>query len=509
MSINMDLSDLSTPGDPTSYKSWWAGLSANLGGIYPFFDSEDPCYFSLDINDVLKRKTDKGEGVELDLAALVSKTTLPYILGDQTLVKGVKRAPWMCQLSKNGAWSNHSLPLHGFARPEPEEFERILREALLKEARTYLDGCDTVGLLLSGGMDSRIVAGVVRQLQLDFGVPKRVIALTWGMENSRDVHYAKDIAKRFSWEFEHFPLGAEILKDNIDFAGLAGAEVAPIHLHAIPQLAKIDNIDVFLAGSYGDSVGRAEFSGKKLERLGSILPKNFNRYGLVRSSLMHDILPAIRANASLPSEYGQLDYIVRRHEIEQQKFYLRRMLQCNMGALATNAKFFQLFTSPDVFGLMWGLAPSQRNDTWYSLLLQNLPGDLLSLPWARTGVPFGDDGSRPDGLRARYHMYGVWLRSDLFNLIYDRVKSPEIRNLGIFNDKALDRCLRVWRSSRTESNGALDEIMSWLASLHVFITHNHFEVTECYPSSLRDRFTADIGYARAKTYTLARNWLRK
>lgn len=492
-----------------SYKSWWADISNNLGGIYPFFDVEDPDYFSLDIKDILEKRKKIGKYPELDLTALVSKVEIPYIIGDQTLIKGVKRAPWMSGPNKAGVWERHFLPKHGFAKPDPMEFEPRLRDALLDEAKSYLTGSETVGILLSGGMDSRIVAGIVRQLQLELGTPKRVIGLTWGMSNSRDVHYAQKISRQFSWEFEHFPLNAEILRNNIDLAGLAGAEVAPIHLHALPQLAKTRGIDVFLAGSYGDSVGRAEFSGQHVSKLRSILPKNINKYGFIRSSLVRDALPAIKANAELDSEYDQLEYSTRYHEIQQQKYYLRRMLQCNMTLLATEAKFYQMFTAPEVFGLMWGLDPSLRDNTWYSLLLENLPGDLLSIPWARTGVPFHGDYDTPDDLRSRYHQYGLWLRSDLFELIHDRVKSSELRNLGVFNDRALDHGLKVWRSSKTESNGALDEIMSWLASLHKFVETNNAKVTDDYPMSFRDKLAGEIGYMRAKTYTIGRNWLRE
>jgi len=33
-----------------------------------------------------------------------------------------------------------------------------------------------------------------------------------------------------------------------------GAEVSPLHLHAIPKINELGGVDVILAGSYGDSV---------------------------------------------------------------------------------------------------------------------------------------------------------------------------------------------------------------------------------------------------------------
>lgn len=46
------------------------------------------------------------------------------------------------------------------------EIAQELKSRLLDEAIGYLQGKSQVGILLSGGMDSRMLAGVIRELQL-------------------------------------------------------------------------------------------------------------------------------------------------------------------------------------------------------------------------------------------------------------------------------------------------------------------------------------------------------
>lgn len=493
-----------------AYEDWWKNVSGHLGGIYPFLDDSDASIASLDIGRVIDAKRARGEAVELDPAGLVTKATLPYLLGDRTLLKGVRRAPWMSQRAENGAWAPVSLPPHGYKRPDPARFTQELKVALLNEAREYVGEARTVGVLLSGGMDSRVVAGVVRALQeeADDGA-FTVIGLTWGRESSRDVIYARRITERFGWEWQHFPITASTLEDNFRHAARFGAEVSPLHLHAMPQVAKLQSVDVILAGSYGDSVGRAEFSGRRLTQLTSILPKRVDRFGVLRSSTLRIVGEAMRSDASVQPHAMDDESPIRRYEIEQQKHYLRRMLQSCMQAIAMEKPFYQLFTSPKVFGRMWQLAPSLRNDDWYRRLLTDLPGDLLGIPWARTGKRYDKPSGNPDNHERGYHSYGIWLRGELHEAIVQRVKGSRIQALGLFNERALNMALRAWSRASTSSTNSLDELFSWVATLDDFL--KIYEIAPGRPISkpaLADSFQTVRGGAHAAFYIAVRERLR-
>src|SRR5690606_40411595 len=92
----------------------------------------------------------------------------------------------------------------------------------------------SIGVLLSGGMDSRIVAGLLQEIKNEAGNPGfDVVAITWGLPSSRDVVYATRIAKLYNWEWKHYPVGLEQLEENIQVCAENGCEYSPIHLHEI------------------------------------------------------------------------------------------------------------------------------------------------------------------------------------------------------------------------------------------------------------------------------------
>jgi hypothetical protein len=492
-----------------NYHEWWNRVSDHLGGVYPFQDAANPEVCSLDIGRVIQSRRGRGAPVELDPVALVCKSTMPYLLGDRTLIQGVRRAPWMAYPTEDGGWQAAELPPHGNERPEPEQFTTRLKEALIQEACDYVGTASTVGILLSGGMDSRIAAGVLREVQQQIGQPHQVVALTWGMEASRDVVYARKIAHRFSWDFQHFPLDAERLGENIVSAGRIGAEVSPLHLHAMPQIAQITGLDAVIAGSYGDSVGRAEFSGRKVADLKSILPNNLDRFGVVKRAFVERAIPALRQDVLGPGRLSGAENAVRRHEIEQEMHYMRRMLQSCTLTIAQQTPLYQMFTAPAVFGLMWGLDPAVRDDSWYVRLLQKLPGNLLEIPWARTGKRYDQPSGASDAFSRQHHAYGHWLRGELREEVLARVNSARIRGLGLFNARGLDMVLRAWERANTASTNSLDELVSWLASLYEFLEQYQIQIKgPLFASSPIDTLRAIRGGLHARLYIEARERMR-
>jgi len=271
---------------PKGYQPWWREISGHLGAIYPFQDQAAPTSCAMDIDVVIAARRARGEKVRMDAAALVAKAMNLYLYGNRTLIREVTRAPWMAYPDANGNWLPAWLPPHSSERPEPEPFVEGLKHALLDECRLYVRNAKTVGILLSGGMDSRILAGVVRAVQDESGDAFSVVGLTWGLESSRDVIYARRITERFGWDWQHYSITAETLAENIEIAAREGAEYSPLHLHAIPEVARTDGLDVVLAGSYGDSVGRAEFSGRHVTQLRPMLSGRMDRFGVLRAEVV-------------------------------------------------------------------------------------------------------------------------------------------------------------------------------------------------------------------------------
>lgn len=419
-----------------------------------------------------------------------------YMFSNRTMVQGIERTPWMARLDKQ-KWNYLDLPPHLNNKMSAPKVAKELKQLLEVEALKFLDGKKNIGILLSGGMDSRIVAAIVRELQITGRYTGSVTALTWGIEQSRDVVYAQRIAKGFGWEFCHSPLSAEVLHKNIFLAAERGAEYSPVHLHAMDDVSKIRGIDGILAGSYGDSIGRGEYSGRKTSELPHILEQHMNHFAFLRTSVEKAAIHGIRLdlNSERARFPGRSEMSYR--EIEMQQHYMRRQLNACMEVIDDRIPLYQMFTSPEVFGFMWSLDSSCRTDDNYEHLLELLPGNLLNIPWARTGQRYNKaNGVVEDTHSSRNNSYGKWLRHELRSTIIDEINSGSLQELGIFNEKSLNMWSKQWPKTTYPKADRLDEKMAWLASFSIFVKENNLKAP-LSEYSLRD----DVNRLKALVHT--------
>lgn len=480
-----------------------------LGNYSPYIDGEK---ISLQIKTVLDEDLKKKD---LDIVGAIEILSKSYLLEDRTLVKGIKRMPWMTpyELKTDRKYESYSkyLPVHSEVFKDPEIIAQSLKDILKEELKIYLEGKKRIGILLSGGLDSRIVAGLIKELELEGVYKGKVSAITWGVDNSRDVIYSRYICEKFAWEFTHFPLNSSVLLENIYTAGKMGAEFSPLHLHAMISISNIQGLDGIIAGSYGDGVGRGEFSGVKVFDLPNFLEGNLNQYGIIKHKAVNKYRKDVIKDAYNYRTYVRRNKNYQYREIEQELHYMRRKLQACMNVIGSKIPMYQLFTSPKAVGLMWSLDPKIRNDSVYQHIIKTFPSDIGSVPWARTGKALFENSDTIDidkGVK-QHHNYGKWLRKDLANEIHELVFSSSIVNLGIFNIKVLERLYIIWIKSKTVSTNSLDEIFSWIASLAVFINEYGIENHEEFDYSILDLLYGSYGLARARLYLGLRNWLRE
>lgn len=409
---------------------------------------------------------------QIDVNAIIQVISRYHCFADRTLVQGIYRTPWMAHPnSTNTEWEYANIPPHGNTLMPEEEAAKILFAKLQSEILEYCEGRSTVGVLLSGGMDSRIVAGILDHLLKTKQTSVRVIAITWGIEQTRDVLYAQLIAKRLGWEWVHHPISAETLANNIDECAQRGCEYSPVHLHAMPNVREMKGLDCILAASFGDSVGRAEYSGRHITKL---IP--FEHYTLNWFKLLHsDVYTA--ASADIAEDVNRYRRLFPRklpseqHEIDQQSHYMRRKLNHCMAVIHEKIPLFQVFTRPDVFGFMWSLSPEVRNDSIYAHLLELFSTKLSDIPWARDGKLYLSGSDKTiDAYPSANHRYGEWIRGDLYPIIRNKVLSGNLQRLQIFNMQAIESALALNRNlSRQTGATKLDELSVWLAALADFV----------------------------------------
>ena len=433
-----------------------------------------------------------------------------YILGDETMIKGLCRVPWMAEPDTQGGWEYHDLPKHGCVISPIDEVAKTLLLKLKQEVLLYIEKRETVGILLSGGMDSRVLAGVLKNIIDEEQLSTQVICFTWGLDNSRDVVYSKQIANEFKWHFTHIALTPEDLLDNIYATASLGAEFSPVHLHGMPKIAKHRELDIVLAASYGDSIGRAEYSGVPLTKLSSITANRLNTFSLLTRGVEGKMGLEFGHHATQYRRFFPREEDYQYFELERQLHYMRRQLMAPFDIIAKDIPVRQIFTHPDTFSYMWSLSPEMRTNQIYKELLRLLPGSLLSIPWARTGTLYESRSPSMDNFEKNHNIYGKWLREELGQEIQRIIKNSPLYDFPIFNKGSLKDKLYLFRKlPATPTADQLDERIAWLASLAVLVQNERVECNgDEKKTTLHDEFARYSSNLKALGYKMVRKWLK-
>lgn len=433
-----------------------------LGNCYPYWwRDETGIRVSQWASDAFPQVAPERRTV--DPVAVLSMLGFEYICQDRTVVQGVHRLPWLSTLHPNGEVTYAEAPPHGDEVTDPDDLAQRFYDAYRKELRRYCTNADKVFVLLSGGMDSRVMAGTLHNLQEEGLVASTVEAVTWGIPESRDVAYSQHIARILGWKWNHVPLTSETYWSNFELAARQlGGEVDPKHLHRMDWFATVPPNSVVLAASYGDSVGRAEFSSVHLTQLAPLEPNDRNR--ILRRDAYVRSVEHLRADIrSLRERHGERSELGWR-EVERQAHYMRRHLCNTMCVINRWAKIEQSFVNPEVYRLMWAQTPETRTDEMYTHLLRLVNPELLEMPWARTGARYGSKGAL-DALSKSFHQYGLWLRRDHADRIEALLFGGRLDSLEIFDMNQVKWLFREWKRERLADNTTLCTQLSWLATL--------------------------------------------
>jgi hypothetical protein len=409
-----------------------------------------------------------GKGLTWNPAALLSISQLTYPCGDRTIFNEIVRQPWLSSVPESGAALQEEIPPHELRWVEPQRIADELYSRLDAELRSVCKDRRHIYLLLSGGLDSRIVAGAISQLHRRGDLACTPVAVTWGLEDSVDVAYAREVAKRLGFEWIHVSLAPEHLLENIEAtATFLGANVPPNYLHRVLWFRKAETDALVLAGSYGDMVGRGEFSGRTVLELTRHRPNN--AFGLLKPEIALE--GGRQFNADVESlrkrQPGQFEYVYC--EREQHCFYTRGSLAQALGVIGRFCHVYQVFTDPAVYSYMWSLHPALRTDEPYARLLQRYDPYLVQIPWARTNRALAGAAS---GVRRRlrraYHDYAGWTRGVLYSRLRDLVDPDWFERTGTFDGQAVARlgdCLRTGTLPQGTLGNSVAWAYLWLATL--------------------------------------------
>lgn len=467
----------------------------SIGTQYPFYINNKE-YYTFDNEEILSLQNDKI----LNMNSIVSILSNGYIFGNETLVNGINRAPWEAP-SKN---QNIYVQKNNW---NTEEIAKKIEELLLEEIETYIKGESKIGILLSGGLDSRILAGLLRKIELDLDKDfnTEITVYNWGISNSRDVIYAKEIADRFSWKYKHFDIDSEKLKKNFYENVNLGCEVSPLHLHAMTDVANDRDADVIIAGTYGDSLGRGLFSGTHTTKLNNKTHDLNNKTGIIKSRYFNDYKESITNK--------RYEFIIDNnissnvHEVDQYANYLRRMLTAPMNVIQNRKNIYQIFTTPEIYNFVLSLPKNMRNDEIYKVILKKLPSGIGQIPYAKNGKDFTQKESLVyDDYLKSSHNYGSWLRNNLLGFIKENYDIDLLYSTGIFNEGSLEKLYELWLKGKTQTSNNIDEKISYLTNLCMYIKKNKIIVPQVDYDN--DFMSKNLKYFSNYFYLIIRNRLR-
>lgn len=401
-----------------------------------------------------------------DPGAILSVLSFNYACGDRTLIKQIRRNPWLSRIGGNGEPELLTIPPHGRNYVTADIAAVRLEKLLCEEVARACYGYDQIYLFLSGGLDSRIVAGVVAKLAEEGKINAEITAVTWGLNNSRDVIYGREIAKLLCLNWVYLELGPQHLLENIEYAAQkASGLISPVHLHRMMWSTTVDNNALFLAGSYGDMVGRAVFSGSHVLEMKPHQARN--RHNLMPRELYSQAVEMLSEDIEYLRNRGGYRPEYALCELEGHGHYTRSLLSQAMNIINSNCTIYQAFTDPSVYQYMWSIHPSFRTDKIYAKLLQRLHPRIINVPWSRTnkavmGQTFGADHTSFPG----FHKYSEWISNDAFMQIQKLVDPEWLETTGLFSSQSVRQLIeKVKNGNATQEDCAL---FAWLATIRQF-----------------------------------------
>lgn len=407
----------------------------------------------------------------IDHGALASYFSFGYVTGDRTIFNEIKRKPWLSKINNQDEIVLESIPKHDFKSDNFKSISERLQTLLLNEVRDAVADFDKVYVLLSGGLDSRIVAGLTNILYKKGEINNRPIAVTWGLEDSRDVVYAKTIANILDFDWKHIPITPEVVLENIKITGkYLGLIHSPELLHNVNWLNdNTDSNSIVLAGSFGDSIGRGEFGGIHLLKMD--IPQITDDFGVLSDNVknlgnkeVHNDIKTLNQRVC-----SEMNYM--KNECFMQGYRMRNGLCHALTLVNKKSNIYQMFTSPEVFEFIWSIHPSSRGDEIYQNLLNDYYPKLASLPWARTNKALSGKtiGADKDLLK-EYHLYTEWSRGVLRNNLESIIDIEWFEKTGLFNKQGLKN-LKIIVSNSQHRIGRTNEFWLWLAGFKELIEY--------------------------------------
>ncbi|MDL1969041.1 MAG: asparagine synthase-related protein [Deltaproteobacteria bacterium] len=197
---------------------------------------------------------------KIDQQGLADFMALGYSTQDRTFFVNIKLLPpaSVATFKSDGNLSIKKYWDYSFhSEDDPlwleEDYVDQFAEMLAKATQRQIDPNKSIALPLSGGLDSRTLAGVLDRL--DF--KGEVKAFSYGNQCAYDVAYGRNIAKNVGYEHGFIPIESTYLRDQAErFVWLLEGTVNCLNAHMLLTYPFIreNSLDSIMTGFFGDII---------------------------------------------------------------------------------------------------------------------------------------------------------------------------------------------------------------------------------------------------------------
>lgn len=381
-------------------------------------------------------------------------------------------------------------------QPRPistEEASISLSAALIRAARRSCAGQPKVGVLLSGGLDSRLTLAAMNKAGLASD------AITLAAEENAEVQTARAVAEASNAPFNYISVPSSKLSASLDDAAQAvhGVQSAPMSFYgSLPQFA--DHYSLLLSGHGVDytlrgihlpcirvQLRRSKMRLPILEKLSSITPEYlannwraglptetikrilqpeaFKQFEMARIAAMEQVLGEV----DLATPYDAWDAFILHHQCLNYTFN-------DFVAMRDYVENHTLAFDKEVFDLYLSMPPKMRaeSDIPRKALLQLAP-KLAALPDANTGTsafrgPWmqlfhqafqawsrrmpGRQNPTAGATHGSWADFGLLMRKDpmFLSRLKGLPRSPALMDSGLFDEKGLRHLINDHLSNRAD-----------------------------------------------------------
>lgn len=351
--------------------------------------------------------------IEIDPAGLASLLSFGYHLGDLTILRDVRCLPQARHIEFRPAsdtFEFESYWNYPYGESDPwiaseGELAEALYEHLARALKRRLHRVEKILLPMSGGLDSRTMAGLLAQS--DFS--GEVLSYSYGQSSSRDVRYGRAIARKLGYRHLHIPTPADFMTRHLEQAAWrfdsewpADSNWGARFSHTHPILGDVRGFTV-LSGFMGDSIlGADRYHYRR--RAGDI-PLDAEQLAEIFFSAVRDMpIDGLLQQASSAEAESRIFAIVeetlaplkdlvpflallRSELIHRQRRHTATVPQ----SVEHDLEAITPFLDTDVvdFATRIPLALFHNKLLYKHMIRDHLP-DVAAIPYANTGLPLGD-----------------------------------------------------------------------------------------------------------------------